>query len=145
MYKTILSLSTALLLMIAVSCGKTDNLADTGLETGTSKKNTDTTSQSPFVDTANTIRLTVASRNADCMGVDQQKCFLVKEGDKKEWCLFYSNIGGFDFESGYEYVLAVKTSRLRIATEDASPTKYTLARVLSKTKRDSENLPPLVH
>ena len=78
---------------------------------------------------------TISSEKADCYGVMPMKCMLVKEGDAQNWTLFYSNIDGFDYEEGYEYVLKVKKLNVENPPADRSSIKYTLIKVVSKTKK----------
>lgn len=92
--------------------------------------------------TKQTAIYTIASQNADCIGVAPQKCLLVKKGDiNGDWEFFYSSIDGFIYEPGYEYVLEVKEEKQENVPADASSIKYTLVKEVSKTKKESENLP----
>ena len=91
-----------------------------------------------------TSKYTVASQNADCIGVGRQKCLLVKKGNAKEWEYFYSNIEGFDYEPGYEYVIEVRETTEENVPADDSSIRYTLVKVISKTEKTSENLPPII-
>lgn len=92
--------------------------------------------------TNNVYRYTIASANADCVGVAPQKCLLVKKGDAKNWEFFYSGIDGFNYEPGYEYVLDVKEEKRENTPADVSSIKYTLVKEVSKTAKISDNLPP---
>lgn len=91
--------------------------------------------------TKDTVRFTVASTAADCVGVAPQKCLLVKKGDATEWTFFYSAIEGFSYQPGYEYVLDVKETKIENAPADASSIKYELVKEVSKLAMTSENLP----
>lgn len=91
--------------------------------------------------TKDTVRFTVASTTADCVGVAPQKCLLVKKGDTTEWEFFYSAIEGFNYEPGYEYVLDVKETKVENVPADASAIKYELVKEVSKLAKTSENLP----
>ncbi|MGL5684091.1 MAG: DUF4377 domain-containing protein [Marinifilaceae bacterium] len=90
---------------------------------------------------SDTVKFTIASEQADCMGVAPQKCMLIKIGDAKDWTYFYSAIEGFTYEPGYEYVLEVKEEKVANAPADASSIKYILKKVVSKTPKKSDNLP----
>lgn len=90
------------------------------------------------------VRYVIASQTADCTGVAPQKCLLVKMGDTPDWEFFYNNIEGFDYEEGYEYVLDVKEEKVENVPADASSLKYTLVKEISKTAKESENLPESV-
>ena len=68
--------------------------------------------------------------------------YAVKMEDTREWEAFGHSIGGFEYESGYEY-------RIRISESDyldytmATPawTEYDLLEILSKEKKNSDGLP----
>lgn len=88
-----------------------------------------------------TVKMTVASEKRMAMGVAPMEVLQVKEGDATEWSFFYSNIEGFNYEPGYEYVLEVKKEQLEQPTPaDASSIKYTLVKEVSKTEKTSENM-----
>jgi hypothetical protein len=77
----------------------------------------------------------VGPQTADCTGVAPMKCLQVKEKASENWTNFYSNIEGFTYEPGYEYVLKVKTEKIANPPADASSIKYTLVQQVSKTKK----------
>ncbi|MCE3074697.1 DUF4377 domain-containing protein [Chryseobacterium gwangjuense] len=77
----------------------------------------------------------VGPQTADCTGVAPMKCLQVKEKATDNWSNFYTNIEGFTYEPGYEYVLKVKTEKLENVPADASSIKYTLIKQISKTKK----------
>ncbi|MDQ0594845.1 hypothetical protein QFZ37_003214 [Chryseobacterium ginsenosidimutans] len=77
----------------------------------------------------------VGPETADCTGVAPMKCLQVKENNSAEWTNFYSNIEGFTYEPGFEYVLKVKTEKLNNVPADASSIKYILVKQVSKTKK----------
>lgn len=92
-------------------------------------------------ETKDTVKMTVASEKRMAMGAAPMEVLLVKEGDAQEWSFFYSNIEGFNFEPGYEYVLEVKKENIEQPTPaDASSIKYTLVKEVSKTQKTSENM-----
>lgn len=63
-----------------------------------------------------------------------------KEGDS-EWTNL-TGIGGFDYESGYEYQIRVsETNYLDYRMGTPAWTEYDLLEILSKVKKDSEGLP----
>ena len=68
-------------------------------------------------------------------------CMRVKEGADSAWSLFYSQIEGFDYEEGYEYVLQVEKEKIENPPADGSSIRYKLVKVVSKKKTESENLP----
>lgn len=90
------------------------------------------------------VKIQVASATVDCMGAFPQQCLLVKIGNDTEWTYFYSNIEGFDYEPGYEYVLEVKQEKVENPAMDSSSIKYRLVKEISKTAKVSDNLPPAV-
>lgn len=90
-----------------------------------------------------TEKLTVASQQGNCIGVAPMKCLLIKKEGQPEWEFFYSNIEGFNYEPGYEYVLEVKVDSIGEPAADQSSLKYTLVKEVSKEKKISENLPQI--
>ncbi|MCJ7932343.1 MAG: DUF4377 domain-containing protein [Chryseobacterium sp.] len=80
--------------------------------------------------------LIIGSQTVDCSaGAGRMKCLQVKENASDSWTHFYSNIEGFDYEPGYEYVVQVKTEKIANPPADASSIKYTLIKQVSKTKK----------
>lgn len=77
----------------------------------------------------------IASQTVDCTGVAPMKCLQVKEKETDSWGNFYSNIEGFTYEPGYEYVLKVKTEKIANPPADRSSIKYTLVKQVSKIKK----------
>ena len=77
----------------------------------------------------------VGPETADCTGVAPMKCLQVKEKESDSWQNFYTNIEGFTYEPGYEYVLKVKTEKIENPPMDGSSIKYTLVKQVSKTKK----------
>ncbi|WP_326984042.1 DUF4377 domain-containing protein [Chryseobacterium sp. MYb264] len=77
----------------------------------------------------------VGPQTADCTGVVPMKCLQVKETPGGDWTNFYTNIDGFTYEPGYEYVLKVKTEKIKNPPADGSSIKYTLVKQISKTKK----------
>ncbi|SDR03685.1 protein of unknown function [Chryseobacterium soldanellicola] len=77
----------------------------------------------------------VGPQTADCTGVAPMKCLQVKENQTGNWTNFYSNIEGFTYEPGYEYVLKVKTEKVENPPADGSSIKYILVKQVSKTKK----------
>ncbi len=85
----------------------------------------------------------VASREGDCVGVAPQKCLLIKKDGHSDWEFFYGPIKGFDYREGYEYVIRVRKDILDDAPADRSSFEYTLVKVISKTRKDSEGIPEI--
>ena len=61
----------------------------------------------------------------------------------ENWNLFYSQIEGFSYEPGYEYVLQVRKEKIDNPPADGSSIRYRLVKVVSKTQKESEGLPGL--
>lgn len=88
------------------------------------------------------VKMTIASEKQVAMGVAPMEVFLVKEGDATEWSFFYSTIEGFNYEPGYEYVIEVKKEEAEEPVPaDASSIKYTFMKEISKTQKQSIDLP----
>lgn len=88
-------------------------------------------------DTTETSTLWVNSEKVPCEGVAPQQCLQVQRGEilqEDAWELLYTNIEGFDYESGFIYKLKIAAEKLNPATvpADASSIKYTLIEVLDK-------------
>ncbi|MGA9271361.1 MAG: DUF4377 domain-containing protein [Lutimonas sp.] len=75
----------------------------------------------------------IADHLADCTGVAEQKCMLIKESPDEDWTYFYDGISGFDYEEGYSYELRVQVEELENPPADASSKKYILKELVSKT------------
>jgi hypothetical protein len=82
-----------------------------------------------------TITMQVADKYKDCTGVGPQKCLWVKMESEHNWTLHYSGIEGFAYEEGFEYTLTVKRERVKNPPADGSSIRYTLVKVLEKTKK----------
>ena len=67
--------------------------------------------------------------------------YAVKKENVQEWESL-GFIGGFEFEKGYEYKIKIsETSYLDYSMENSAWTEYELLEIISKNKKDSENLP----
>lgn len=91
-------------------------------------------------------KLTVASRKlpgvvTSCGNSTLTDVFAVKNESQSEWQpLGY--ITKFDYEQGYEYQIRIsKTSYLDYRMSEPAWTEYELLEVLSKERKDSEDLP----
>ncbi|MCL7762158.1 DUF4377 domain-containing protein [Polaribacter sp. Z014] len=85
--------------------------------------------------------LIIASTKVDCVGVDPQKCLLIREVDKQNWEYFYDSIIGFNYEEGFEFEILISEEEIENSLQDASSIKTTLIKVISKIEKTSENLP----
>jgi hypothetical protein len=79
----------------------------------------------------------VNSYTETCQGLVKQQCLLVQEGsaiDSDNWSYFYSEIEGFDYETGFLYDLEVHINeRPKPLAADASSLRYELIEIISKT------------
>ena len=66
----------------------------------------------PMIYAEETKTILVGPELFDCVGVGPQKCMQVKGPGDSRWMNFYDKIRGFDFESGYEYELRVKITKV---------------------------------
>ena len=66
----------------------------------------------------------------------------VKNEQSTDWKA-HGSIGKFEYEEGYEYQIRIsETSYLDYSMGDPAWTEYSLLEVISKERKDSENLPP---
>lgn len=79
----------------------------------------------------------IGSETTKCnAGVMEKQCLKVKHSkEQKDWELFYDDIAGFKYEKGYEYEIIIKSEKVENPPADASNMKYTLVKVVSKTKK----------
>lgn len=106
----------------------------------TSKTNLQETT-SETTDKGIEIQMFVASEKRIGHGVGPQSCFLIKYKPTEEWQYFYSDIQGFHYEPGYEYLLLLQRTERKNIPQDASKYIYTLKKIISKTAVKSEALP----
>lgn len=72
-------------------------------------------------------------------GEMQTECLQVKwKNDQKDW-EFVDNIDGFSHEKGFEYELLIMEEKLDNPPADASFIKYSLVKVISKKKVETES------
>ena len=69
--------------------------------------------------------------------------YLAKNAEDAEWRFFSMYIEGFDYEEGYEYVVEIKVHEDPIdpTLADQALISYSLHKIISKEKKNSENLP----
>ncbi|MTG98593.1 MULTISPECIES: DUF4377 domain-containing protein [Myroides] len=82
------------------------------------------------------VTLFIASEKADCAGVAEMKCLLVRETEDMPWELMYDPIEGFTYEPGYEYSLEIKRETVANPPADGSSIRYILVREISKIKKN---------
>lgn len=87
------------------------------------------------------IMMTVASRKSSCYVVEKSSCYIVRIGNSPDWLTIADYINGFEYEPGFEYVIKVQEKRINNPPEDYRG-EYILKEIVSKEKKDSENLPP---
>lgn len=80
------------------------------------------------------LTLYVASYTRTCMGMYEMECMLIKEEPDEEWGNFYSQIEGFAYEPGYEYVLRVAVTEVPNPPADGASRTYRLVQLVSKTR-----------
>ena len=80
--------------------------------------------------------LFVGAEQVDCQGLAPQKCYLVKDDPNGEWEYFYDQIGGFQWEAGYNYELRVRITPVENPPADASSVTYELIELISQTPAD---------
>lgn len=124
--------ATALAVIVLASCGDSTAPPDTTLPM---------TPKSEVPHNGDIIKMTIASKRADCTGVTKMQCMLVKREGQQDWEYFYSGINGFDYQEGYEYVLEVKTEKVANPPADAPGIIYTLVKEVSKEQKASAGLP----
>lgn len=108
---------------------KKENSAEISAQIFTDKKGVD-------------MKITVASETRTGFGVAPQSCFLVKYSpEASSWQYMYDTIEGFEYESGYEYVLLVNRLERKNVPQDASKYVYRLKKILNKQKKHSEGMP----
>src|SRR5699024_386118 len=74
-------------------------------------------------------------------GVMKKQCLQVKwKEDQEDWELFYNNIIGFEYETGYIYKLLVEVKQIKNPPADASSLAYRLIKELDKKELQSDNL-----
>ncbi len=76
--------------------------------------------------------LMVADHQVDCTGTGPQKCLLIRENESQQWEYFYSRIEGFNYETGFEYLIEVNVYKVSNPPQDASDRRYVLKRIISK-------------
>lgn len=70
--------------------------------------------------------------------LDYGTCFWIKVGDNPVWELLSSPIEDFDYQEGYEYNIEVKVKKISNPPLDASSLQYSLIKILSQTKKESD-------
>jgi len=85
--------------------------------------------------------VTIASEKSLYTGGEMYAPYFAKIEGETQWTSL-EGISGFDFEEGYEYVLRIWREKWHDGEiQDASIYRYKLLEVISRDKKDSENLP----
>ena len=66
----------------------------------------------------------------------EQPFLLYKLKEMDAWVTLNENIIGFDYEEGYEYLLLVEISKIKKPYYGQHPERYTLLKIISKTKKE---------
>lgn len=72
------------------------------------------------------------------VGSNRILCFWIKKNDNPVWQMARGYIKGFTYEEGYEYVVDVKATVVPDPPQDAGSITYSLIRIISKEKKDSD-------
>lgn len=78
-------------------------------------------------------KIYVAPKQADCSGVSDQKCYLIRNNLGENWILHYDKIEGFDYEPGFSYRIKVRKEHIKNPPADASSFKLILVEIVEKT------------
>jgi hypothetical protein len=69
---------------------------------------------------------------------DEGNAYWVKVDGSSTWQMMHTPIANFDHEEGYEYTVEVSVKKIKDPGADQSSNQYTLVRIISKEKKDSE-------
>ncbi len=75
----------------------------------------------------------IAPKQADCFGVPDQKCYLIRKNIGENWILHDVEISGFEYEPGFSYKLKIKRERIKNPPPGASTFKIIVVEVYEKT------------
>ena len=79
-----------------------------------------------------TATLYVAPRQADCAGMSDERCFLIRNTPEGNWILHNEKITGFDYEPGFRYTLKVKREHVKHPPLGGASMKYVLVDIVEK-------------
>lgn len=82
--------------------------------------------------------LFIGPTKVECVGAGPMECYQVKEDPDGEWLLFYNQIAGFEWESGYTYELRVAVHPVENPPADASSLRYELIEVVNQVETPVE-------
>ena len=78
------------------------------------------------------IIVNVAGQRAPCTGVAPMLCLQVRTQPGAAWQLHYSDIEGFDWQSGTEYVIRVREEAVANPPADAPSKRWVLLEILEQ-------------
>ena len=122
--KTFLLAATALVLG-ATGCATTTSSVVTPEAGGAQPQVT-----APAAGEGQDIIVNVAGQRAPCTGVAPMLCLQVRTQPGAAWQLHYSDIEGFDWQSGTEYVIRVREEAVANPPADAPSKRWVLLEVL---------------
>lgn len=64
--------------------------------------------------------------------------YWVKRNESSSWEMMHTQIGNFNHEKGYEYIVEVSVKKIKDPGPDQSSRDYTLIKIISKEKKNSE-------
>lgn len=78
------------------------------------------------------LTLEVAASRVSCTGSYPQQCYRVRTLPDTAWTLFYDQIEGFDYETGFTYTISVVAQPIPNPPLDGSGIRYRLLKILRK-------------
>lgn len=76
----------------------------------------------------------IGPERVECEGEGPQLCYQYKEDPDGDWLLYYNEIEGFEYESGYIYELLVAETQVENPPAGGSATQLTLVEVVNKVE-----------
>ncbi len=74
----------------------------------------------------------IAPQKVDCLGMADQKCFLIRYKPGDNWIMNSGSIAGFDYEEGFEYKVKVVREKVPGPVQGVGAINYRVVKVLSK-------------
>lgn len=74
----------------------------------------------------------IAPQKVDCLGMADQKCFLIRNKPGENWIMNSGSINGFDYEEGFEYKVKVVKDKVPGPIQGVGATNYRVVKVLEK-------------
>ena len=82
--------------------------------------------------------LYIAPQKVDCLGMDDQQCFLVRSKPGENWIMNAGSISGLNYEEGFEYKVKVVRDKSPSPANGVGAINYRVVKVLEK-KQALEN------